>query len=130
MGAWGDGPFENDDAGDWVYDLEKTTDASLLRSTLESGTGDDYLEAPDGANAIAAAEVVAAAMGRPAPSLPDEVTAWVAANAATVTPDVVDLARRAVDRVVADDSELRELWDEAGSDEWLRLTADLRSRLG
>lgn len=30
MGAWGHGPFDNDDAGDWVWELEESEDFSVV----------------------------------------------------------------------------------------------------
>lgn len=35
MGAWGEKNFENDDALDWVYELEATTDLTVVSKTLE-----------------------------------------------------------------------------------------------
>jgi hypothetical protein len=30
MGAWGHDSFDNDDAGDWVYELEESSDMSVI----------------------------------------------------------------------------------------------------
>ena len=51
MGAWGSGNFENDDAMDWVADLEETRNLKLVKQTLREvlDAGDGYLEAPIGA---------------------------------------------------------------------------------
>ena len=125
MGSWGTGSFENDDASDWVYELEQATDDSLLRATLTA----DLSEAPEGSCALAAAEVVAAALGKAAANLPKEVTAWVDAHRNAVSDDLLDLARRAV-REVAGGGELRELWDEAADPGWSASVRDLDSRLG
>jgi hypothetical protein len=38
MGAWGIGNFDNDDASDWVYELEEVEDMSLVEATLETIT--------------------------------------------------------------------------------------------
>ena len=43
MGAWGYGPFENDDALDFVADLETTTGTGHL-STVLSAIADDRSE--------------------------------------------------------------------------------------
>lgn len=131
MGAWGTGSFENDDASDWVYELESSTDDSVIRTALTA-----VASAADGADvergeaecAIAAAEVVAAAAGSPGPKLPGEVERWLAEHGASVTADLRDSAVRAVTRA-RERSELRELWDDAGDEEWLALTADLLRRL-
>ena len=128
MGAWGAGPFDNDDALDWLATLSASRDFAAGRQALNVA-GEDYLEAPEGSTALAAAEVVAAALGHPAASLPDEVTAWVNSNASVVAPGDVAIALAAVERVRAGDSELRELWADAAGDEWLDGVQALRQRL-
>ena len=130
MGAWGVGTFENDDAGDWVYQLEEVDGASLVRETLLAAAEPEvYLDSPTSAVALAAAEVVAALSGQPAPDLPEEVRAWVGAHRAAVSPDLRTLAVRALDQVAAD-SELKDLWaesDDAGT--WTDRVQELRGRL-
>ena len=130
MGTWGFGSFENDDAADWVYGLEEADDLGYVHATLEAAAGaDGYLEAPEATTALAAAEVVAALDGRPAPDLPDGVQAWIATHPLPVDGSLRELAQRAVARV-AGDSELRELWEEAGTlAEWQRVVEPLQGRL-
>ena len=130
MGAWGVGTFENDDAGDWVYQLEEANDLDFLRDTLQAAADPDgYLEAPTCSMALAAAEVVAALAGRPAPDLPEEVRTWVEAHRLTVLPDLRALSVQAVDQVAAG-SELQELWAESEeSGAWVDQLRELRSRL-
>jgi hypothetical protein len=62
VGAWGARAFENDDAMDWVYVLEEAQDTTLVAEALEkvAESVDDYLEAPECNEALAAAEVIAA----------------------------------------------------------------------
>ncbi|MBS2028501.1 MAG: DUF4259 domain-containing protein [Deltaproteobacteria bacterium] len=131
MGAWSASSFENDDAADWIYELEEADDLEILETTLESAAeNDDYLEAPEGSMAIAAAEVVAALLGKPAPELPDEVTAFVARMKAPPNRGLAELALKAVERVKTR-SELQELWDEGeNAKAWHALLADLSKRLG
>jgi len=129
MGAWGVGNFENDDAGDWMWELEESAGTQLLISTLEAATKDGYLESPTSCSALAAAEIVAALKGRAAPNLPDDVGKWVATNATSVDGNLLRLARDAVLRI-KDKSELQELWQETGDfAEWQRLLEDLLMRL-
>src|SRR5687767_6352150 len=111
MGAWGSGSFENDDALDWVTGLaDDSSDAVREALAPIASAGDEYLQAPDCSMAIAAAEAVAAARGHPNNALPEEVAGW-AAKKPVVTPDLVELARAAVDRIL-NNSELKDLWDE------------------
>jgi hypothetical protein len=132
VGAWGCDSFGNDDAMDWVIDLEDADDLAPVRDAFAAAPpAGEYLEAPIASVGLAAAEVVAALRGRPAAELPEEVTAWVAAHAAPPDSALLARAREMVARV-AESSELRELWDEAKSQDreaWLAGVADLGARL-
>lgn len=111
MGAWGLGTFENDDALDWVYELEASTGSSVLNASLAAVDGADYLEAPEACAALAAAEVVAALIGTPSQGLPEEVTGWLTANQQQPDAELIAMAHRAVSRIKSS-SELQELWEE------------------
>jgi hypothetical protein len=118
MGAWGAKAFENDSAMDWLAELE-TGGVHSLRHILSSiaDTGEDeYLDVDDGSAAVAGAEIVAAASGHGRTHVPKRLGAWLDANAPAVGPAEVALARRAVQRVLAGNSELRQLWDGHGPD--------------
>lgn len=137
MGAWGSGPFENDDACDWLDELADGGVAAL-REALALADDAEYLEAPDGSVVVAAAEVVArmaAAASDDEPEeadadaeLPDEVTAFLASSGPPATT-LIAAARAALDRVTADDSELRELWQDAEGGAWQAAIDDLKRRL-
>lgn len=129
MGAWGVGSFENDDALDWAYKLEKAPDFGVVRSALEAVTeGDAHLHAPTCSEAIAAAEVVAAALGRPMKGLPEDVAAWSMEHR-DVPPDLVVLARRAL-RAIESKSELRDLFEDTEYfAAWQETIRDLESRI-
>jgi Domain of unknown function (DUF4259) len=83
MGTWGHSAFENDDALDWIAELEVAKDTSILMAAFEAvlKADEDYIEIPEASIIISAAEVVAALLGQADPSLPQEVQAWVAAHA-------------------------------------------------
>lgn len=116
MGAWGFQAFENDDALDWLEELE-AGGAEVVRQGLDT-VADGYIEAPDGSVAVAAAEITAAAQGNPNGDLPENVTVWVTAHGAELTAEDAQLALEAVVRVAGEESELAELWDEADEPEW------------
>jgi hypothetical protein len=114
MGAWGTGTFDNDDAADWAYELEEAIDLSPVREALAAATdGDGYLERPEGAVAVAAAAVLAATFDGDLRGLPDDVGEWVDGQPGTSTPGDARLALDALVRVVSEDSELRELWEDS-----------------
>jgi hypothetical protein len=131
MGAWGSGVFENDDAGDWVWELEDDENGAVILEALAAVVdvpADEFVDVSDASNALAAAEVVASAAGRTAMELPGEAREWIGRNASFVTPPIIALARVAVERV-ATDSELKELWDEAADPAWQQVVDGLRDRL-
>jgi hypothetical protein len=128
MGAWDTGAFDNDDASDWVYELEDGG-IDAIESALDDAVRSDDLSAPTDVIAIAAAEVVAAAIGQPVPGLREDIAALVPSVAPNVTPEHVSRARTAAERVL-DASELAERWAETDdTDEWRGLVEDLMRRL-
>jgi 3-methyladenine DNA glycosylase AlkD len=129
MGTWGAESFENDDALDWLQELTSSDDVKLLRKALqEAVSSPEPLEAPEASAVVAAAELVAAALGRPAQGLPEETGEWIERYSNPEVRALASLARRAV-RSIKDRSELRELWEEAGAQEWLAAIAALEARL-
>src|ERR1041385_5873668 len=116
MGAWGPGSFENDWALDWAGDLCEADDDSLIASTLakvvsHGGTKRspaslldrlrgkrvrvDYLEAGLSSHALAAAEVIAARLGKPAERLPDSLGEWLEEHPGGVDEQLRTAALRA-----------------------------------
>lgn len=129
MGAWSHRSFDNDDALDWAGELVGTEGTELIAEALEAVLEvDDYLEAPDASMGLAAAEVVAALLGKPAAELPEEVTSWVL-NKKPPTAVLVKKAQRAVRRILKD-SELKDLWAESeDSAKWQQEVEGLLQRL-
>jgi hypothetical protein len=130
MGTWGYNAFENDDARDWIYEVEDTKDLTAIKDALDAITADppDYLEAPSCQRAIAAAEAVAALAGKPSPSLPEELVRWIMENKLPVGSLRIQ-AVQALEKIVSE-SELKDLWEEGeGFDAWKSTVADLQNRL-
>ena len=100
---------------------------SIARSAQFSVGVDNYLEMPECANAVAAAEVVAALLGRPFSKIPDRVVAWIEGKPKPGAA-LVELAKSSI-QIVVKGSELQEVWADAGTDDWLNAVADLQSRL-
>lgn len=130
MGTWDIHTFDNDNAADWLYDLQETDDISLLQNSLQPDLS-DYLEAPDGETILAAAEIICAIDQGPRHDLPEEATAWVNAHRELEVAALKPLAAKMIARVLADDSELKELWEENEElfDHWLADVRDLKLRL-
>jgi Domain of unknown function (DUF4259) len=135
MGAWGLGVFENDDAMDWAVDFEHDPSEQTLREALEAAvTVEHYLERDLGSYALAAAEVLAAARGRPCRDIPPALRDWAAANGGIAAPELLAQARAAIDRVmIVDSSEVAELWATTAASEdaagWTTQIEHLKRRL-
>ena len=133
MGAWGVLAFDNDDSNDWAYDLDGVSDLSLVKSAFKQieALRSGYLEQGLACNALAACEVLARLRGRPGytNAYTDKVDQWVATH--QIDPPMGLLARgeAAVVRILGPESELRELWEEAGDQEWRAAVGDLRTRM-
>ena len=127
--------FDNDMANDWAYGLEETDDLSLVKSAfveLDQGADEDGLDSDLACNALAACEVLARLLGRPGynDSYTEKVDDWVKAHRSVPPPALIVRANAAIDRVLAEDSELRELWDESEEGEtWRKSVEELRARL-
>ncbi len=120
MGTWDIGPFDNDTAADFSYDVDSAPEgkkAEVLRAAFRevTETGDDYLDADLAVEAVAAAALVASQCpgGEPVttsygPEKPlGELPVELRAEAVT-----------ALDRVLAEPSELLELWEESDGEAW------------
>lgn len=133
MGAWSHDAFGNDDALDWLHGLEAVDDLSLIEAALDAvvDEADGYLEAPAACEALAAVEVVAWLRGHPASDGGPEVAEdWVARVRLAPPEALLRRALAALDRIGADNSELKELWDDSDSAaDWQASLADQRRRL-
>jgi hypothetical protein len=125
MGAWGAGSFENDDALDFLADFEDRPCVARIEAALDAATSlddDDYLESHECCVALAAAELVVAAK-----RAPPEGQEFEPATAASLEQEMnaTELARLAAQALaavyrIADDSELKELWDDPDVEEQAR----------
>ena len=125
MGAWGHQFDENDDAADWLADFADSPSWANCQEALQ--LTDDYIEADTASRAIAAAEVIAAGLGKPHPNLDAAIAQWAAQNS-----DGAKTLRQTASAAVVkaeDESELQELWEEGDSTDWHNTLDDLKSRL-
>jgi hypothetical protein len=132
VGSWGVASFENDAAGDWFLVVEEAPDpgAVIAAAIDDVVSAAEYFEVDLCCEAVAAAELCACCAGQSAGRLPDRVQGWVEANPHGPHADEIAMAVEAVSRV-RDESELRELWEEAGDcSRWLAEVDDLLARLG
>ena len=114
MGTWDAGPFDNDSAADFANNLDDTPEhgrVALIRAILTAtAENDTHLDLDEGAPAVAAAALVAYRLPGGEQFAPN---GYGPEAAVPVLPaDVVPLAIRAIERVLAANSELASLWSE------------------
>lgn len=133
VGAWGVAIYDNDDAADWSADVS-VRGFGAVEDALDAVLDAEYVEASEGACAVAAADVVARLVSGRGEDSPycGGVAAWVASNPGPPRPELVAKALRAVHRVGGDGSELAELWSENVAEVagWRAILADIEQRLG
>jgi len=134
MGTWFVDSFGNDDACDWADGLEEVDDLSLVEKTLNAvlAIGNQYLEAPEATAAIAAIEVIARLQGnwgeRSAYSLNTDM--WVEEHKLQPSPSLAQKAHLAIERIIAENSELNDLWQESGEHAaWIASVTELKGRV-
>lgn len=134
MGTWALDAFGNDYAMDWAQDLQEYKTLELVETTLDNviDSTEEELEAPFAAEALAALDVIARLLGKPGPADPatEEVDEWVSACKKKITPQLLDKARLAFERIGSESSELRQLWQESEHfDAWQADVEALRRRV-
>ncbi len=126
MGAWGEGVFENDTAGDWADQFEESAPPSIVTAAIDRYCACQDPAADDCSIALVAAEIVAASRGHAVRGLPDEIKNWLAITKFRANDDLCRQASEAVVRI-AEGSELRELFENAST--WRRGLENLSNRL-
>ncbi len=130
MGTWGTGPFENDSASDWLYELEDGgwRAVSDALDAFDSGEDDQaYLEEV----AVAAAAALAYALAPSSSDDPDAREMLDGIGPPDLASEVFDRVGRAATKIRQDDGELALLWREVGAhSEWAATVDDIITRLG
>lgn len=136
MGTWAVDAFGNDYAQDWAQDLHETSNMDAVEDTLNTALDEaaGELDAPFAAEALAAVEVLARLQGKGGVRSEDSarVDEWVDARKPKAKPrvDLAEKAVRVLDRVLSEQSELRELWEDSEHyAAWRASVEDLRARL-
>jgi hypothetical protein len=131
MGAWGTGPFDNDDAADFATSLDHLQPdlrVGAIRDALTVALEQtDYLDRDVGGAAVAAAALVAAQGGN---GLPIDCIHGPKQLIPELSSDLRPIAALALTRVLGECSELNELWiDSPDGEAWLHMVAQLTEAL-
>lgn len=127
MGAWNEQNFGNDNALDWLFELENSKGLSVLMAPINNVlSNNDYLEAPLCSEALAASEIIAAKQTQDHSTLPEEAKSWLNKKQGFLFAKLPKIEQQhAIDAssavsMVINDSELKELWKETeGYSKWL-----------
>jgi hypothetical protein len=125
MGAWGHKSFENDTVMDWTYLLEDSNDLALIEKTLNK-FNIEYLEEYEGCPILGACEIILTLHGKGRVELPEEADKWVKRNQALDATYLNKIALSAIDKILSEESELFELWED--NEDWLADVKDLKKR--
>ncbi|MCR5890099.1 DUF4259 domain-containing protein [Hymenobacter sp. J193] len=130
MGTWGYRNFDNDTAADFAADFrDQPSEALLLAALATAAEEEEYIDADDASEALAAAEIVAAILGKPSKDFPADLIPVIVKLDAGESEDLRELAQEAVE-AVRKQSELQELWAETSdADAWQQELQGLLNRL-
>jgi len=113
MGTWGIKTFEDDDARDWIYKLEDTDDPLVfLRDSLKYPETNVYFDSIRAKLVLCASEIIYGLLQTPREGVPENAVDWINSNKGLDVSDLKDLCIKGIDRVLADNSELKDLWSE------------------
>lgn len=134
MATWAVDAFGNDFALDWAEDLQELKNMDAVEDTLNNAldNGEAVLEAPFAAESLVAIEVIARLQGHWGERTEESaaVDAWVEQRPQKARPDLAEKAHRVIERVLSEQSELRELWaDSEHYDDWRASVAELKARV-
>jgi hypothetical protein len=118
MGTWGTGYFEDDAALDFMGDIEESTEPKrLLIKTFDTAIKSNYLESDEGTAVIVAAAYVDSQVNGTkftsgSDAEPLEIDTFPNRNPDQNFSDLKDKAVAALTKVLGDNSEINELWNE------------------
>ncbi|WP_291427894.1 DUF4259 domain-containing protein [Deinococcus sp.] len=132
MSAWGTGPFENEAAAGYAYEVVQDGPFALAEA-FDVALDPDHedLAAEEGHRAVAAAETLAAVLTGDTSALTDAALRdWVQGADPTELAHLRGHALEALDRVTGPGSELAGLWEDSeDADAWQRDILRLRAAL-
>jgi hypothetical protein len=133
MAIWGHRNFDNDTAADFAGDFRNQPNEAMLLGALamvaEAEEGES-IDANEAMEALAAAEIVAAILGKPTRDFPADVIPVIVKMNPGESEDLRELAQQAVQAVMRQ-SALQELWAKQGeaAEGWKQVQQELLERL-
>lgn len=133
MGAWAEDAFGNDVACDWAGDFSDAPGMEKIESAIEAVVSEtDYIDSDVACEALAACELVARLKGNwgQRSAYSESIDKWVETGQESPSAQLVQRASAAIVKILGENSELQELWDEDGvNEDWHREMEDLAKRV-
>src|SRR5688572_18126280 len=110
MGTWAEDSFGNDTACDWAGDFSDNPSLNTVREAIESVlSSDEYLDSDQACECLVACEVLARLKGNwgQKSAYSETIDQWVESVTITPSEEVISLARKAIERILGDNSELQ-----------------------
>ncbi len=133
MGAWAEDAFGNDTACDWAGDFSDNPSIGKIEEAINLVIeSDEYLESDLASEALVACEIIARLKGNfgEMSAYSESIDAWVKSVNILPSNELILRAQKAIIRILGEDSELSELWDEDGINEkWHAEMESLQKRV-
>lgn len=133
MGAWAEDAFGNDTACDWALDFSDAPGMEKIESAIEAVISEnEYIDSDVACEALVACELVARLKGNwgQRSAYSESVDKWVETGQENPSAKLVQSASSAIAKILGENSELQELWDEDGiNEDWHREMEDLAKRV-
>lgn len=133
MGAWAEDAFGNDTACDWTGDFSDDPSLEKVEEAIDSVLdAEEYLDSDQASEGLVACEIVARLKGNwgEKSAYSEEVDKWVESANITPSAELVKKCHKAITRILGENSELQELWDEDGENEkWHNEMNNLMKRI-
>lgn len=115
MGAWAEDAFGNDTACDWAGDFADDPSLEKVEEAIDFVVNsEEYLDSDEACEALVACEIVARLKGNwgEKSAYSEAIDKWVEKADIEPSTELIEKAEKAISRILGDDSELQELWDE------------------
>ena len=132
MGTWDIGTFDNDTACDWAYELESSSDLSVIEKSIDAVLEEDEIDADYACEALAAIDTIVRLQGHSGiqNAYTEVVDRWVEKHQFNIPQELIEKAQKAISLILSEKSELYELWLESNDfDAWKADVQSLAHRL-
>ncbi len=132
MGAWAEDAFGNDTACDWAGDFAEDPNLDIIATAIEQVIEADYIDSDIASECLVACEIVARLNGNwgERSAYSESIDVWVESSKIKPSENLISNAKIAITKILGENSELQELWDEDGKNEkWHQEMNDLLLRV-